>query len=266
MAADIEALLQSLADAGAAWPAQRRVDAVLLLRARLQALRELSPAEVLALDRLGAGAAGPRDLALLRQAATGAPPSLAADAGARRPVPGKALRNAQTASLLRAANATATRPQARDALLEELSWRASLSRDAYFEERRKWLGQLRQGRLSEEDSLRFLSLLPRTIIELLPLLSSPARLPAPASLFNSLELLAHGAQGGWLTGNSQENCKMLIKKLLRRRVWSGERKRPRQEAPDRPQPSLEAAIDAFVDAIGPEREALREWRELAGYW
>lgn len=141
-----------------------------------------------------------------------------------------------------------------DLMLDELTTRAGYFKDQLASERLKLLGQLRWGLLSDEDALRLTSLLPRTIIEIMQLFESGPREISPGNLFASMELIARGGYGGWMTGHTLASCKQLIKKLLLVRLRSG-----KSSVSDKQR----SAINDFVEASGPGKDAVDEWHAVA---
>jgi hypothetical protein len=264
------------------------------LRARLGGVLSLSAQEAAAIESMVKASATAVDVALLRHAladaaygdsdggeitAGGDPPRTAPKPAPERASPGRApttpdpaaaaggtrtpaqpergsYRYAQTGELIR----HFMRDRASfsyielDLMLDELSTRASYFKDERAGERLKWLGQLRWGLLSDEDALRLTALLPRTAIEIMQLFAAGTREMSPGNLFASMELIAHGAYGGWMTGHNLANCKFLIKKLLLVRARS--RGSPVSD-------NERSAINAFVDASGPGRDTVGEWQSVA---
>jgi len=141
-----------------------------------------------------------------------------------------------------------------DLMLDELTTRAGYFKDQLASERLKLLGQLRWGLLSDEDALRLTSLLPRTVIEIMQLFESGTREINPGNLLASMELIAHGAYGGWMTGHNLASCKQFIKKLLLVRLRSG-----KSSVSDKQR----SAINDFVEASGPGKDAVDEWHAVA---
>lgn len=141
-----------------------------------------------------------------------------------------------------------------DLMLDELSTRARYFKGEMAAEQLKWLGQLRWGLLSEEDTVRLTAIIPRTAVEIVQGFAAGTPKISPESLFASMELIARGAYGGWFTGQSLANCKALIRKLLLTQARSGT-----SPVSDK----MRSAINAFVDASGPGKSALDEWCTVA---
>jgi hypothetical protein len=264
------------------------------IRARLGGVLSLSAQEAAAIDSMVKGSATADEVALLRHALTDAaygdgdgreitvegdspgaapkpapedgdpgrgrttPDSAAPASGTRSPAQPErgGYRYAPTADLVRhlKQDRASFSYIELDLMLDELSTRASYFKDELVAERLKWLGRLRWGLLSDEDALRLIALLPRTAIEIMQSFAAGTREMSPGTLFASMELIAHGAFGGWMTSHNLASCKGLIRKLLLVRARFGRSRVSNEQW---------SAINAFVDASGPGRNAIGEWRSVA---